>query len=172
MPPSPTRLRTQGTLYHASVPSPCGDHLLPLNEMRTRYPDLHRRHHAKYRDREGVLLQPVSPLGCTWGDVIFFSPVDSRQLFEAIRESGRAVHEPRSWTINAARLDPARTCIRLMRKSATGPDAEPATPDDFLPFTTGILRAVALRWPPHRQLCLRDVCSTPAAHGPGSTGIA
>ncbi|HEY6738284.1 MAG TPA: hypothetical protein VI076_05490 [Actinopolymorphaceae bacterium] len=114
-----------------------------MNELRRRYPDLYARHAAKYEGREHVLSQPVPPLECTWGDVTFFSPVDSRVLFEAIRESGRKVPVMRNWTLDAGHLDPSRTCIRLMRKSATAISSEPATPDDFLPFTTATLRAVS-----------------------------
>lgn len=111
--------------------------------MRDRYPDLHRRQMAKYGGRETVLDQPVPPLDCTWGDVVFFSPVDSAPIFDALRESGREIGERRSCTLDAGLLDPELTCIRLMRKSATGPEAEPADDHDFLPYTTGTLRAVS-----------------------------
>lgn len=83
--------RVQGTLYHAPVPQPSGDLILPLNQMRSRYPELDEQKYAKYRGgREYVPTLPFPPLNCTWGDVLFFSPVDSRSLFAAIRQSGRS----------------------------------------------------------------------------------
>lgn len=85
----------------------------------------------------------MPPLDCTWGDVVFFSPVDSSLIFEALRTGGRKVPAAAFWTVDAGLLDPDRTCIRLMRKSATGPEAELSDDDDFLPYTTGTLRAVS-----------------------------
>ena len=135
--------RVRGVLYHSPVSHPEGDQLLPLNQLRDRYPVLHRRHYEKYIGRESALTQSVPLLNCEWGEVVFFSPIDSIQLFDAIRESGRSIPRTPFWTLDAGSLDPARTCIRLMRKSATLIDAEPATDDDFLPYTTGTLRAVS-----------------------------
>jgi hypothetical protein len=142
----PTQRRqpaTQGVLYHSPVSRDHGDQILPLSAMLDRYPDLYRRHHAKYVGRESVLNQPVPPLNCTWADVVFFSPVDSTAIFDALRQSGRDVGKINFCTLDARLLDPDRTCIRLMRKSATAPEAEPADEHDYLPFTTGTLRAVS-----------------------------
>lgn len=138
--PRPT---VKGLLYHARVGNPSGAELLPLNTMRDRYPELHRQHYAKYIGREEALAQAVPPLDCTWGDVVFFSPIDSSVLFDAVRESGRTIPDIPFWTVDAGALDPDRTCIRLMRKAADRPDAELATADDFLPYTTATLRAVS-----------------------------
>lgn len=137
------RSTVQGVLYHARVSNPSGDELLPLNTMRERCPELHRQHYAKYIGREEALAQAVPPLDCTWGDVVFFSPIDSSALFDAVRESGRTIPDIPFWTVDAAALDPERTCIRLMRKAVDRPDAELATEDDFLPYTTATLRAVS-----------------------------
>lgn len=144
MRPEPTTgQRVRGTLYHSPVSHPRGDQLLPLNAMREPYPDLYEFHHAKYQGREWVLERPVPPLSCTWGDVVFFSPVDSALVFEALRSAGRKVPFTPFCTVDAGLLDPERTCIRLMRKSATEPEAEPGDDDDFLPYSTGTLRAVS-----------------------------
>lgn len=135
--------RAEGIVWHAALSRPYGEYLLPLNEIRSRNPELYRKHAAKYDGREHTMTQPVPPLHCTWSDVVFLSPVDPTPLFEAIRESGRRAPAMRFWTLDASHLDPARTCIRLMRRSTTGRWSEPATSDDFLPFTTGTLRAVS-----------------------------
>ena len=88
-----------------------------------------------------MLERPIPPLNCTWGDVVFFSPVESALVFEALRSAGRRVPLTPFCIVDASLLDPERTCIRLMRKSATEPEAEPGD-DDFLPYTTDTLRAV------------------------------
>ncbi|HEY9289984.1 MAG TPA: hypothetical protein VIP98_01775 [Microlunatus sp.] len=138
-----TGTSVRGTLYHSPVSRPHGDQLLPLKAMRQPYPDLYRFHAAKYEGRESVLDRPVPPLDCTWGDVVFFSPVDSTLIFDALRASGRSVPGRAFCTVDAGLLDPQQTCIRLMRKSATEPEAEFGDDDDFLPYTTGTLRAVS-----------------------------
>jgi hypothetical protein len=135
--------RVRGTLYHSPLRRAAGDELLPLNLLHDRHPEIYRQHRRRYDGREWVLDQRVPPLNCTWGDVVFFSPVDSTLIFEALHESGRTTGIPDSWTMDAGLLDPASTCIRLMRMSRTGPEAKPADADDFLPYTTGTLRAVS-----------------------------
>lgn len=135
--------RVRGVLYHSAVGPDHGDDILPMHVIRDRHPDLYGRHRSHYDGREWVLEQPVPPLDCRWGDVVFFSPVDSQLIFEALAESGRDVTSKPFPTMDAGVLDPARTCIRLMRKSSTGPEAEPADADDYLPYTTATLRAVS-----------------------------
>ena len=72
----------EGALYHSPLTHARGDQLLPLNLMPDTYPDLYQRHYAKYAGHEETVQRPVPPLSCTWGDVVFFSPVDSTRLFE------------------------------------------------------------------------------------------
>jgi hypothetical protein len=45
----------QGTLYHLPATPPRGDAILPLRQMRTRFPDLHERHTRKYASRPAAL---------------------------------------------------------------------------------------------------------------------
>ena len=129
-----------GTLYHFPASPILGDAVLPLAQVRRTYPDrASRARHTSYPD---VLAQPVHPLGCTWADVVFLSPVHPAPLFAALRRGGRAVTDPEVWALPAGRLDPARTTIRLMRAGSTGHHADAADVDDYLPFTTASLRAV------------------------------
>ena len=46
-----------------------GDDILPLNDLRTHYPDLYERHFAKYAERPNRVNSPVYPLDCTWADI-------------------------------------------------------------------------------------------------------
>ncbi|WP_052850453.1 hypothetical protein [Streptomyces avicenniae] len=143
MPTHPRPPRAHGTLFHADVTRPRGDLLLPLAMLRDRHPDLYALHAAKYAGREQRLREPVTPLGCTWSDVVFLSPVDPAVLFDAVRVSGRRVRDVRVLTLDAADLDPGRCCVRLMRVRPGAMTAEPGTDDDHLPLTTATLRAVS-----------------------------
>lgn len=133
---------TRGTLFHLLPRRTHGDHLLPLNELRNAFPELHARHAEKYVGREADLDQPVGPLGCTWGDVVFLAPLHPAPLFTALGRSGRTIRPVEPATIDASQLDSSRCVIRLMRHGATGHFPDPVDDDDYLPFTTASLRAV------------------------------
>lgn len=133
---------TQGTLFHLLPPRTRGDRLLPLNELHIHYPELHQRHAGKYRGREADLDQPVRPLGCTWGDVVFLAPLHPGPLFAALARSGRMVQPVEPATIEASQLDSSLCVIRLMRHGAGSHFPDPVDDNDYLPFTTASLRAV------------------------------
>lgn len=133
----------RGTLFHTAIKDPRGEDLLPLSALKAPYPDLYARHLAKYQGREERLRERVLPLDCAWTDVVFLSPVDSTLLFGAMRSAGRAVADPRMWTLDAALLDPRQCCVRLMRLTRGRLSADPADEDDYLPLTTATLRAVS-----------------------------
>lgn len=140
----PADAAVQGTLYHLPATPPRGQEILPLRQMRTRFPDLYERHSRKYASRPGALEQRVEPLDCFWADVVFLSPLHPAPLFAALRQaavSGQP-QAPRPWTLDARRLDPARAVIRLMRHGHDGHHADPPDEHDYLPFTTAGLRAV------------------------------
>jgi hypothetical protein len=59
----PADALVKGTLYHLPATPACGDAILPLRQMRTRYPDLYERHARKYAGRPAALDQWVEPLG-------------------------------------------------------------------------------------------------------------
>ncbi|WP_350276914.1 hypothetical protein [Kribbella sp. HUAS MG21] len=135
--------RTAGTLYHLLTKNEHrGELLLPLAELRNRYPDLYERHAAKYAGRHAAMTQPVPPLDCTWEDVVFLSPVHPAPLFAALQRSGRKVGQPEPATLDAGRLDPARCVIKLMRHGTDGHYPDQPDEHDYLPLTTATLRAV------------------------------
>lgn len=141
--PTQQKPRTKGTLYHLLPSTLRGTHLLPLSDLRDSFPDLYDRHAAKYHGREQVLAEPIPALGCTWADVVFFSPLHSRPLFDALRRSGHDGGTVEPARIDASALDPDRCVIRLMRHGSTGHHPDPADEHDYLPFTTAGLRAVS-----------------------------
>lgn len=133
----------QGTLYHRPASALRGSRLLPLNQLRAAYPDLWEMHRCKYDTDPDILAQQVPPLNCSWGDVVFLSPVHPGPLFEALRRAGKPAPCIEPWTLDAERLDPRRTTIRLMRAGSLGHHPDPADEDDYLPYTTATLRAVS-----------------------------
>lgn len=131
-----------GTLYHRPGSPPRGDALLPMGRLRGAHPDLHAHHAAKHTAYPEALEQAVPPLGCTWADVVFLSPVHPRPLFDALGRAGTPATWLEPWTIDACHLDPSRTVIRLMRHGREGHHPDPPDEHDWLPFTTATLRAV------------------------------
>lgn len=92
----------EGTLFHLIADDIRGDHILTLNQLRTCYPDLYTRHAAKHHGREWVIDEPVPALGCTWGDVVFLSPIASTEIFAALARAGRAADLPPAAMIQAS----------------------------------------------------------------------
>jgi hypothetical protein len=119
-------------LYKGAIRDLRGDDLLPLNLIRDRYPDLYEREVVKYAEWPHVMDHPVYPLDCRWTDVVFFSPVHPAPIFDALRESGRAVSGLTYWTIDANLLSPDRTCILLKRHD---PLFQPQAAEDYIPYT-------------------------------------
>jgi hypothetical protein len=136
------------TLLYKAAGDIRGDDILPLNQLRVRYPDVYRRELAKYTARPQTLDNPVYPLDCTWADVVFLSPVHPAPIFEAMHESGRIGPVVVDyWTLDADLLDPANTCILLKRHD---PELRPQPREDFIPYTPGA--AAALSTPSERAL--------------------
>lgn len=136
-------ITVEGTLFHLIIDDIRGDHIFTLNQLRAAYPDLYTRHAAKHHGREWVMKEPIPALECTWGDVVFLSPVDSTDIFAALARAGRATDLPPAATIQASRLNPENCIIRLMRHGAGGHYPDPSDEHDYLPFTTASLRAVS-----------------------------
>ncbi|NIK56109.1 hypothetical protein [Kribbella shirazensis] len=136
------------TLLYKAAGDIRGDAILPLNQLRVRYPDVYEREVAKYAARPETLRNPVYPLDCCWADVVFLSPVHPAPIFEALHQSGRIgpvnLHY---WTVDAELLDPATTCILLKRHD---PELRPQPPEDFVPYTPET--AAALATPSERAL--------------------
>ena len=125
-------------LHHRAVRDVRGDHLLPLSELKYRFPDIHAREVTKYEGREALRDERVLPLGCGWTDVLFFSPVHPALLLDAARQTGRAVLPVRFWRLRADGLDPEKTCIHFARPWPDGQYLRPV-PEDRVPFTARTL---------------------------------
>lgn len=67
-----------------------GTSLLPLNELRTRHPDIYESEIAKYNDRSGLPQTHIPLLNCLWNNVIHCSPIHPHLLYRAWRDAGKA----------------------------------------------------------------------------------
>lgn len=71
-----------------------GTRLLPLNRLREAIPDVYKSAVEKYNDHPSRLDIPnrqIPLLGCTWGDVLQFSPIHPHLIANAMAEAGMAV---------------------------------------------------------------------------------
>lgn len=120
-------------LYRAAIRDLRGREILPLNRLRELHPDLYEREAAKYSYRPQTVDNPVHPLGCRWGDVVFLSPVHPAPIFDALHEAGRVGPTTLTyWTIEADLLDPDHTCILLKRHD---PLFRPQPASDYLAYS-------------------------------------
>jgi hypothetical protein len=75
-------------IYHLCAEDFRGTRLLPLNSLRSTYPDLYQRERPKWDGRESVLEWQVPHLGAPWGDTVNFAALDPTRLVEARRLLG------------------------------------------------------------------------------------
>lgn len=62
LPEATARGAVQGTLYHVPPADFRGDAVLPLEQLRSRYPDLYERHARKYASRPDAPARRIEPL--------------------------------------------------------------------------------------------------------------
>jgi len=78
-------------VYHGCPEIMKGSVLYPLNELRTRHPEVYRRALAKYEDHpdRAKLPSTILPLlDCLWNDVLHCSPIHPPRLDDAWRAQG------------------------------------------------------------------------------------
>lgn len=100
-------------VYHAVPKSMKGDFLLPLNSLRTSFPELYFAALRKYQEREHVPNQRIDGLDCRWVDVVHLSPVAPNDLMRALGRFGFGNSTTEFFQIDANSLDPTRTIIYL-----------------------------------------------------------
>ncbi len=61
-----------------------GSHLYPLNELKTKYPDVFLKHKAKYNSRPHLMECKLELPNCLWNDVIHLSAVDISLILETM----------------------------------------------------------------------------------------
>ncbi len=75
-------------LYHFKPPRLAGNMLLPLAELRDKYPEVYVKALEKYEGREEVTQNFIPLLDCLWEDVIFLSPLHPQVLHGVLVSCG------------------------------------------------------------------------------------
>lgn len=117
-------------LYHMVPKDLRGNVLHPLNDLQNIHPDLYLAKVTKYQGRESVMEKIIPTLECKWNDVLFFSPVDPKELKDALVEAGMEPREMSFYQIDPELLDPSKTTIYLFNR-----DLPPEQIDTLVNYT-------------------------------------
>jgi hypothetical protein len=100
-------------IYHAVPENMVGDSLIPLNLMPESMTVIHDAQLAKYEGREHVLEHKIPLLDCLWNDVVQFTPVHPKEVFELQVKMGIIPKIPayRYFEIDLTTFDPTKTAI-------------------------------------------------------------
>lgn len=100
-------------VYHWVPDDMVGTELVPLNAMPEGMAGLRDKHLEKYKGREEVLQRHIPLLGCLWNDVVQFSPVHPRKVYEQQVALGIIPKVPayKFYEIPASQLDPDKTVV-------------------------------------------------------------
>lgn len=135
-------------VYHIVPANLVGQDLHPLNRLSEIHPRLAEEHSAKYAGREWLRRMPVTPLGCTWSDVLMFSPVHPSHVTGAIRHAGLQIRPLRWFALPAERLAPESTVIVLPGPSERQQDP---TAMRYHPYSAAALAAFSAVPDVHRR---------------------
>lgn len=120
-------------IYHRVPKDMTGDILYPLNELRNIHPAAYDYQVKKYKGREQLLEQRISVLGsCLWNDVLFFTPAQPSDVFEARRQAGFPDMAPQQYfKLNPHELDHSKLGVFLFH---TDTDATNHQPRDYAEY--------------------------------------
>lgn len=120
-------------IYHRVPNNMEGDILYPLNELQTILPSAYEYQVRKYEGREKLLEQRISVLGsCLWNDVLFFTPAQPSDVFEARRQAGFPDLAPqRYFKINPHELDQSKLGVFLFHPHS---DSFNHQPEDYAEY--------------------------------------
>lgn len=71
-------------IYHMIPRNFIGNILYPLNQLKTRLPEIYTVQAQKYVGREILMQRKIPLLDCLWNDVLHFSPVYPRKIRDAL----------------------------------------------------------------------------------------
>ncbi|PEU77126.1 group-specific protein [Bacillus cereus] len=82
-------------VYHMVPEELQGEYLIPLNELKSVYPNLYGEYIQKYKDhpqRENLLTRKIPKLECLWNDVVHFLPLYPYEIYKVLLEIGINLH--------------------------------------------------------------------------------
>lgn len=100
-------------IYHHVPEQMTGTKLIPLNDMTDSLSEIKEINLEKYEGREEILERQVPLLKCAWNDVLQFTPVDQKLVFELQVEMGFIPEVPhyKFYKIDVSALDTSKTAV-------------------------------------------------------------
>lgn len=74
--------------YHLKPDKIYGSKLLSLSLLNNKFPEMSKQIIQSYGNRKNILNKEISTLNCKWKDVIFFSTLNPRLIFNALEVYG------------------------------------------------------------------------------------
>jgi hypothetical protein len=132
-------------LYHHLPSDLKGTTLYPLNELKSKFPDIYENELSKYAGRENITQQHI-PLfdNCLWNDVIFMTALNPQELFNERRRAGWGSTAPQLYLkIDPRTLDPTKLGVFLF-KLKEGSVNSPLETNDFTAYNYDELKTHAI----------------------------
>lgn len=103
-----------------------GDILFPLSLLKSTEPNIYNAAIEKYKNREWVLTEEITPLHCLWNDAIHLTAVEPIEIKKALQEAGSEI-DFEFYKIDPCSLKPEDTTIYLYNKAK-------GEPKEFIPY--------------------------------------
>jgi len=126
-------------VYHWKPEDMRGETLYPLNELKSKYPDLYTEAADQYENREFLRDYVIPPLGCKWNDALFLSPIGPEQIRAALLEQDFDFHGE-FYEIDASKLAPERTTIYTFKDIAFDAVLDP---NNYVPYSPENLKRLS-----------------------------
>ena len=100
------------SLYHLIPTDFRGEELMPLNQLKTKHPEIYVREIKKYEGREHLLDLRIPTLDCLWNDVLHFTAVHPFNLLEAFQDLDFPSVGVRKWfAVDLTKFEPENTTV-------------------------------------------------------------
>ncbi len=102
-------------LYHRVPQNIKGRFLMPLNELKQKYPKIYNEHIKKYAGRMETLEDKIPPLNCLWNDVLHMTAVHPKKVYNALKSSGfkRGLNGEKWFEIDPELIDRDKTVVSV-----------------------------------------------------------
>ncbi|MBM3232960.1 hypothetical protein FJZ18_02210 [Candidatus Pacearchaeota archaeon] len=102
-------------LYHMVPQEMQGSILLPLEELRKKYPQSYAKSMKKYKGREHQPKEKIPLFNCKWEEVLNFTTVDPKELKRYLIESGGIPRTIKWYKIPTSMLNHEKLIVFLYR---------------------------------------------------------
>jgi hypothetical protein len=124
------------TVYHRVPKNLTGDVLYPLNVLKHTHPGIYADQAAKYSGREELMQTAIPGLNCLWNDVLHFSLVHPKLIFDALRTIGYGYRPHRIFEIGSSLLDPGNCLLLVHSVDGSTKEFLQCAPENFSPAGT------------------------------------